>query len=122
VSQLTLLTQLLLSTPEDSSPRVLDPPPAVFTALTASTNLCSLQLGYLGQQAGPGALFRPGTVYPHLCLINLRYGGEGVRLSEQQLQQLCSCCPVVESLVFTLCDGASPTALQPLVQLSALTR
>jgi hypothetical protein len=48
-----------------------------------------------------------------------------VPLGDQQLQLLCSCCPNLQSLEFTLTSPAGcthPTALQPLLQLSALTK
>jgi hypothetical protein len=41
--------------------------------------------------------------------------------SEQQLQQLCSCCPAVNSLVFELPSQPTTAVLLPLRQLSALT-
>jgi hypothetical protein len=41
--------------------------------------------------------------------------------SEQQIQQLCRCCPAVESLVFELPIEATAAVLLPLQQLSALT-
>jgi hypothetical protein len=41
-------------------------------------------------------------------------------VSEQQLQQLCSCCPAVEDLAFCLSRGSPSTAYLPLLQLSAL--
>jgi hypothetical protein len=44
------------------------------------------------------------------------------KLTEQQLQQLCSCCPNLDSLEFRIARPVSPTALLPLLQLSALTR
>jgi hypothetical protein len=103
---------------------------AACTALTAGTNLCSLQLGigeylYIADFAGFD-LFTPGTVYPHMRLIDLCYDrGQSVTrrppVSEQQLQQLCSCCPAVESLAFSLSKGFTAAALSPLLQLSALT-
>jgi hypothetical protein len=56
--------------------------------------------------------------------INLVYeqSDGAVPLPEQQLQQLCSCCPAVESLSLAACAHQSTTALLPLLQLSALTR
>jgi hypothetical protein len=46
---------------------------------------------------------------------------EAVPLREQHLQQLCSCCPVVNELSFALCRDSPVSTLQPLLQLSALT-
>jgi hypothetical protein len=70
-------------------------------------------------------LFSPGAVYPHLHVIDLTYArhceSDTYPINEQQLQQLCSCCPAVETLQFGLSADASPTALLPLLQLSALT-
>lgn len=92
-----------------------------FTALTASTNLHSLQLGV----SGPGvalheAPFRPGSLYPHLRLIDLQYL-QSIFATPISEQQLCSSCPALEGADFNLCDDPSPTALLPLLQLSALT-
>jgi hypothetical protein len=123
VAQLTLLTQLYFNGADE-----LPPPATAFTALTASTNLCSLQL----RLEGPGAareavLFRPGVVYPQLRSVRLTFEQpfrdeyEPVLLSEQQLQQLCSCCPALENLDLSLHEETSPTALLPLLQLSVLT-
>jgi hypothetical protein len=97
VAQLSVLTELLISSLEYFSSRSVHPPPAAaFTALTASTNLCSLQVGFVGWDPAPGVLFRPGTVYPNLRLIILRNGGPlAVPVSKQQLQQLCNRCPAV---------------------------
>jgi hypothetical protein len=89
---------------------------AAFTTLNASTNLCSLQ-------AAPGTaatcqdvvLFKKRIMYPDLHLIDLYLA---VQLSEQQLQQLCSCCPAVETLTLVVCRNPSlrlwATAWQPL--------
>jgi hypothetical protein len=124
VSQLLQLTELVLTTydSELGQPR---PAATAFTALTSSTNLCSLQLGLCAIATPTNwALFRPGTVYPQLREINLIYerSAGAVPLSEQQLQQLCSCCPAVESLRLGASSYQSPTALMPLLQLSALTQ
>jgi hypothetical protein len=72
------------------------------TALTIGPNLCSLQMGiakFPGTTVPAGCdLFTPGTVYPHMRLIDLCYDGGQVNylkrmpVSEQQLQQLCRCC------------------------------
>jgi hypothetical protein len=133
LSQLPLLTQLAY-VGDHFSP---GPPPAdAFTALTASSNLCSLQVGVtvpvLRGTVPCGSPFTLGAMYPHLRLIDLQYKESrsmfpnkyilSMAVSEQQLQQLCSSCPAVEALAFNLCSRPSPTALQPLLQLSALTR
>jgi hypothetical protein len=94
---------------------------AALSTLTASTNLCSLQLGIDGWRDQQSGLFRPGTIYQHLRLIDLRHGGAHMALSEQQLQQLCSCCPMADSLAFALGEKASTAALLPLLQLTQLT-
>jgi hypothetical protein len=122
VSQLTLLTQLHVKTQAFGQGRAL--PAAAFTVLAASTNL--LQLSVYPADAPPDwALFRPGSqaVSPHLRVINLTLLQRfiGARVSEQQLQQLCRCCPALERLYFDLAPQPSPTALLPLLQLSALT-
>jgi hypothetical protein len=71
-------------------------------------------------------MFVPGTVYPHLHTIhwefNQHFWPDTLLLSEQQLRQLCRCCPNLESLNLGICRKASPTALLPLLQLSALRR
>jgi hypothetical protein len=126
MSQLTLLTQLSLNIhSKDMVVPALTPADA-FTALTASTNLCSLQLRLEAASNTPEhwVLFAPDTLYPHLRVINLAQltDAQDVPIKEQQLQQLCSCCPAVQDLRFALCTDASPTALQPLLQLSALTQ
>jgi hypothetical protein len=130
VSQLSLLTELVL-TQGDS---LLETAPAAaaavaaagFTALTGNTNLCCLKLSFdSSTMLDEWTLLQPGThtVYPHLRVANLMHqpSSQGVPLSEQQLQQLCSCCPTVESLGFALDENASQAALLPLLQLSALT-
>jgi hypothetical protein len=130
VSHLTLLTQLevraeIIGLPWSPGQA------AAFTALTASTNLCSLQFSGTfaqagAQQANRGAhswiLFEPGQAYPRLHRIDLQRSFlSGLPLSEQQLQVMCSCCPALESLVFVLDPYASPAAFQHLLQLSELT-
>lgn len=78
-------------------------------------------------------MFRPGTHYPHLHIIEMQYDCQGYEcqgyeyaqspaISEQQLRQLCSCCFTVQSLEFALFHDATATDLQPLVELSELTR
>jgi hypothetical protein len=114
VSKMALLTELHVSL-SDTFPRrsqmhghVPDPSAPVFTALTASTNLCSLQSHLAVPEhalrcGSEAILFTPGIVYPNLRQIKLhcKYG-RGIPLGEQQVQQLCSCCPAVESLAFSL--------------------
>jgi hypothetical protein len=124
VAQLSFLTDLELS----SSQRVELLPVAAFTSFTASTNLCSLQLGLSSVSISQGGdLFRLGFVCPRLRVIDLTYTmpvkpWEALPLTEQQLQRLCSCCPALESLDCSLAGQPSSTALFPLQQLSALTR
>jgi hypothetical protein len=68
-----------------------------------------------------------GTFYPDLRMVDLSYdGGQSILgarmpISEQQLQQLCSCCPAVESLSFAISQRFPPAAFSALLQLSALT-
>jgi hypothetical protein len=131
VSKLTLLTQLDMGLSEAAREH---PPAAAFTALTASTNLCSLRLSssvmtmrvssvvWLQGVLQDWVLLQPGWIYPHLRHIDLQCERlSGVVLSEQQLQVLCSCCPAVDSLAFVLEHKASAAAFLPLLQLSALT-
>jgi hypothetical protein len=124
VSQLSLLTELVLETSPFMA--AVTAPAEAFTALTISTNLCSLQLGLQPSTAHlEWVLFKPGTQYPSLRAVGLMNAqdSEAVLLSEQQLQQLCSCCPTVERLsLAAVCPYHSPTALLPLLQLSALTQ
>jgi hypothetical protein len=130
VSQLTMLTELCWSQSSRHTGAVMRPAPAAaaFTALTASSDLCSLTLHWLRHDVRDGhspVLFQSGGVHPHLRVIDL-YDGPGgaadtTTISEQQLQLLCSSCPAVESLAFMLDPDASPTAWLPLLQLSALT-
>jgi hypothetical protein len=102
------------------------PPAGAFTALAASTNLRSLRLD-LVSNGGPQFfdLFRPGTVYPHLHNIRVYacQPGRAMALSEQQMGQLCMCCPSLASLSLILIPSQpySATAWLPLLQLSALT-
>jgi hypothetical protein len=131
VSGLPHLTELTIRVEQ---PAVPAPSPAACTALKVSTNLCSLKLG-IGKFPGivvPSGfdLFTHGTVYPSLRKVNLSYDAGRdmpdsftgtVPVTEQQLQQLCSCCPAVEQLAFTLSKDSPPTAHLPLLQLSALT-
>jgi hypothetical protein len=71
VSQLSLLTSLLFD-PRAPGAGLALPPAAAFTALTASSYLCSLDLSLSAQHAPDGCvLFRPGTWYPHLQSIKI---------------------------------------------------
>jgi hypothetical protein len=130
VSQLPLLTDVVWGSFDsfEGSQLAAYPSAAAFTALTASTNLCSLQLHSDAVMTGQflPALFQPGPLYPQLRAIELDFDRQaGMAITEQQLHLLCNCCPAVESLVFV--PGASlscapATAWDPLLQLSALTR
>jgi hypothetical protein len=135
LSQMTLLRQLTLISADLWELEDI-PEASAFTALTASTHLCSLQVGLpaAGMLQLPDMLmqdnvrhnptvFRHGTVLPHLRVIDLQHNiaSAAMPLSEQQLQRLCVCCPAVERLHFLLDEAASPAACKPLLQLSALT-
>jgi hypothetical protein len=140
LSKLQLLTELQVQLEYIPDPRPAAPaeaelsvlPPAA--AFLTSTNLCSLQLGLQNHWDTPlrnWVLFTPGALYPHLRCIDMAFEDEStyglswtglVPLSEQQLQQLCSCCPAVRSLAFMAQQAPSPTAFLPLQQLSALTQ
>lgn len=52
----------------------------------------------------------------------LHEGVDPTIISEQQLHLSCSCCPALDSLSMILCPDPSGSALQPLLQLSALTK
>jgi hypothetical protein len=127
VSQLPLLTELCFIR-QRAHP--VEPPAtaASLTALTASTNLCSLTLDLALVMTAKGphhvVLFKPGSTYPHLRLIDLCIDKFGPRmpLHEQQLQALCSSCTALENLKVSLREDASPTAWLPLLQLPALTQ
>jgi hypothetical protein len=104
---------------------------AAFTALTASTHLCSLQLGLWKDDEIPAdyVVLGPAAVYPHMREVNwhdsMQVESEALPMSDQQLQQLCCCCPAVESLLFAVPAEASSSvdsAFLPLLQLSGLTR
>jgi hypothetical protein len=102
------------------------PPAAAFTALTASSNLCSLKLGLRKGDAPQGyILFRPGTVYSQLRTIHLQHHwqSEAWPLTPQQLAQLCSCCPALQDLAVVLQVGSdvAATALLPAAAVSADT-
>lgn len=96
----------------------LSPPAAAITALTASSSLAELK-----NRAQDPVLFRPGQVCPQLRRVDLIPDGgqDFIHVSEQLLQQLCSCCPALESLAVALRPRPSDTAWLPLLQLSALT-
>jgi hypothetical protein len=126
VSKLLLLTELRFYPWHNS---LGDPPAAAFTALTASTNLCSLQLSLpsdelrrSGIDSVPG-LFTQGMAYTRLRLVSLYRDlpQDSLPASEEVLRQLCSCCPAVESLAFAVDTQTLAQALEPLLQLSALT-
>jgi hypothetical protein len=121
LSRLSQLTELRWEEADELYPL---PPGGAFTAVTARTNLHSLQLLWHCNCYAQGCVFyKPGTVYPHLRWIGLKAAlcSDDPANSEQQLQQLCSCCPAVERLAFRLWEDPSPTACLPLLQLSALT-
>jgi hypothetical protein len=61
-------------------------------------------------------MFKAGTFYRELRQIE----AYGVPMSAQQLQQLCSCCPDLESLRFTALYESPSTAWHALSQLTAL--
>jgi Leucine-rich repeat (LRR) protein len=115
VSQLSQLTVLGLQT---KGLKLTQPPPAAdaFTALTASSKLVKLFLRLGGEAPPDCTLFKPGAVHPKLRAAGLQWP------CQPQIQQLCSCCPSLEILVCHLTSNFSNTALQPLLQLSALTR
>jgi hypothetical protein len=113
---------------------------ADYAALTASSNLVSLQLVCCSiPQAALQHMFAPGRRLPHLrCLnVSLAGGGEPVTpcwwVSDALLmdnllftpgdaQRLVECCPALQELgCVTLCHGASSSLLVPLLQLSKLT-
>jgi hypothetical protein len=94
-------------------------------ALTASTNLRTLQLGLWrhGVFGFHSVRFPKGAQYPHLRLISLYSEAASgcTPVSSKVLQQLCSC-PAVERLDFAPDEQISNRTLQCLQQLSALTR
>lgn len=122
VSKLSLLTALHLR-PEECHTSLS---PAAFTALTASTNLVSLQLHWRPTCSNIATdcwvFFRPGSVHPHLHMIDIHCEAVSAQLlNKEQLQVMCSCCPALDSLQLEVCLEDCPTALEPLPQLSALT-
>jgi hypothetical protein len=124
-AKLSLLTGLDWSFQGDGADLLVgSPPAAAFTAVTASTHLCSLKLQEWKTVSPEGrVLFKAGPVYPHLTHVTLADAlcTDVTAVNEQQLQQLCSCCPAVKSLAFELWTAATPAACLPLIQLSALT-
>jgi hypothetical protein len=113
VSQLSLLTELCFRRNLSADPE--QPPAAAtaFTALSASTNLCVLQLGLFSNEAPPDwVLFRPGVVNPHLRKIDLssQLNPHAQPLHEQQLQQLCGCCPALHICAAPRLHTSSPAA------------
>lgn len=123
VSALTLLTALVFV--EGYLERSSLPPAEAFTALTASTNLCSLQL--LMDLEGC-VIFEQGCLHPDLRVVNLHaveFGvGPVMPATVQQLESMCSSCPSLCSLTFALPEpqgDLSPAAFVPLLQLSVLT-
>jgi hypothetical protein len=104
VSQLSLLTELCwnrFQTHPGDTEKFQD-----LTALTTSTNLCSLQLLNWDEYIDPQGcvLFRHDVVYPQLRNVTLRgvLPETATALSRQQLQELRSCCPAVDSLSLEL--------------------
>jgi hypothetical protein len=127
VSKLTLLTELRVYPLYDA---LADLPAEAFedlTALTASIHLCCLQLGLPSPQLKQGdvdtVLFKQGMQYQGLRLISLHSEAvcDCMFASNDVLQQLCSCCPAVESLTFAVNEEISTQGLQYLHQLPALT-
>jgi hypothetical protein len=128
VSQLTLLAELCWQQLGHRAGSATAPA-AGFTALTASSNLCSLQLRWGDDDVPPSpVLFQPGVVHPHLRVVELSMyhtsdeSAAMKTISEDQLQLLCSCYPALRGLSFVVWPDPTPTALLPLLQLPALTR
>lgn len=119
VSKLSLLTSLLF-VPTAANPL---PAAAAFTALTAGSNLCSLNVCLLKELTPKGCvLFRPAARYLDLRSIRINPAMWATpELEQQQLQQMCGCCPALEGLKLALMLHHSPTVLMPLVRLSVLT-
>jgi hypothetical protein len=69
-------------------------------------------------------LFEQGTVYPQLRDATLHgvFPYDATPVSQQQLQQLPSCCPAVESLSVELWSDPAAADCQVLLQLPALTK
>jgi hypothetical protein len=129
VSQLSSLTSLDIERPGSFAGLDLVVSSSIaataFTALTTSTNLRSLKLGFWDAHPWDDSsrfgrlwyveLFNPGTVYPRMTQLDL----SEVAVSEQQLLQLCDSCPNLDTLQLSQCEAAS--AWEPLLKLSALT-
>lgn len=136
MSGLPMLTELhiqpyRLEGPTAAYPMSSPPPADAWTAVTASTNLCSLRVTVMPCDVPEGCvLFKPGAMYPHLRLIHLQYveyldfGSVTypMPVSGQQLQLLCNSCPTLHSLEAALEAHSPPgTADLPLLQLPGLT-
>jgi hypothetical protein len=128
VSQLSLLTELTWHHPCISSVEEIvtpvAPPATAFSALTASTNLCSLNISFWPDHVVHGmVIFHPGRVYPHLRELSWRWDttwvGERSPMTISHIQNLCDACPALESL--TVVPSKSAAAFLALLQLSALT-
>jgi hypothetical protein len=87
VCKLPQLTDLCIQCPSFSEPLRIS---AGSTAPTLSTSLCTLKLSLKSTDAPGGCdLFTRGGMYPHLRQIDLQPDDDSMRVSEQQLQQLC---------------------------------
>jgi hypothetical protein len=124
VLHLPQLTDLLLTSASAQQGTAARLAGVTYTALTSSTNLCTLQLA-LSNRAAPQAYlgFNPATKYPNLHMVDLQSGccSSAVPVSTLQLQHLIYSCPALESLEFVAWQPTALTALLPLLQLSALT-
>lgn len=56
-------------------------------------------------------------MYPHMRLVQL----DRMAPITREMQQLCSCCTGLESLLFVQTQSCAPAICMPLLQLSALT-
>jgi hypothetical protein len=126
LTQLSALTELTLTSAagQPGQPAAAQCPAELYTALTVSTNLCSLRLALSDKFAPTYLLFAPCVVYANLQEVDLQYGrySSAVPVGTLQLQHLCGCCPAVESLEIVIWKATPLIALLPLLQLSALTR
>jgi hypothetical protein len=99
----------------------------LFKPGTGYPHLTDINLQFAREYRGQPVVIRLDPVSIHTQLSNTAVSlsiTQPVCITEQQLQQLqqlCSSCPAVKSLDTFLCLEASPTALLPLLQLSALT-
>jgi hypothetical protein len=132
ISRMPLLTDLQF----EEKPSVYVPQAATaaaFTALTTSSNLCSLRVGLRSSDASDGCIiFQPGTVRQQLRVVDLLFmyrtqlSDSTLCIDDQQVKQLCRCCPAVESLAFRLSysppQNPARTAGLPLLQLPGLTQ